>query len=116
MKFNLKRATCWLLLGAAYLSASQYKKTSGFEIVHSGFESFRKGVFENGGQNLYVSAKGSIQFIRQWDLNRDGYFDLVLNTTHSRMDVPDAFIYLQTDQGFHSAVSPLFELLPRYQQ
>ena len=41
-----------------------------------GFESFRRGVFGNGGQNLYVSKKGVLQRIFQFDFTRNGWFDL----------------------------------------
>ena len=41
-----------------------------------GFEEFRKGTFGNGGQNLYVSKKGVLQRIFNFDLNGDGYFGL----------------------------------------
>lgn len=104
------------LAACIYLPGFVKEKTEPFRLVQSGFESFHQGSFGNGGQNIYVSAKGKIQFIHHWDLNRDGFFDLVLNTTHSRMDVPDAFVYLQTSQGFRSAISPLFDLLPLYQR
>ena len=38
--------------------------------VTSGFEAFRRGAFGNGGQNLYVSKKGVLQRIFQYDLDR----------------------------------------------
>jgi len=73
-----------------------------FEITQSGFEVLRQGTFGNAGQNLYVSARGRIQFVHRWDLNNDGYYDLVFNNTHNRMDVPDvtAFVaaIIQADQ------------------
>ncbi len=47
------------------------------EWVTRGFEAFRRGEFENGGQNLYVSRAGILQRIYQYDLNGDGWFDLI---------------------------------------
>ena len=88
-----------------------------FEITQSGFEVLRQGAFGSAGQNLYVSARGRIQLVRRWDLNNDGYYDLVFNNTHNRVDVPDAFLYLQSADGaYRSAVSPLYDLLPLYEQ
>jgi len=107
-----------LILMAAIFCAggSTTPQRETFQLIHSGFETFRQGIFGNSGQNIYVSRNGRIQFIHRWDLNRDGFFDLVLNTTHSRMDTPDAFVYLQNGNGFVSAVSPLFDLLPLYER
>lgn len=47
-----------------------------------GFEAFQKGQFDASGANLYVSRKGVVQTIHRFDLNNDGYFDLVFNNTH----------------------------------
>jgi len=44
----------------------------------TGFDGFSKGTFGNAGQNFYVSRAGVLQCIHQFDLNRNGYFDLVL--------------------------------------
>jgi len=46
-----------------------------------GFESFRQGQFGNAGQNLYVSRAGVLQRIHQYDLNGNGYLDLVFCNT-----------------------------------
>ena len=87
-----------------------------FEITQSGFEVLKQGVFSNAGQNLYVSAQGRIQFVHRWDLNNDGYYDLVFNNTHNRVDVPDAFLYLQSGGGYRSAISSAYDLLPLYEK
>lgn len=42
-----------------------------------GYEDFADGIFENGGQNLYVSQNGILQRIFRFDINRDGYMDIV---------------------------------------
>ncbi len=41
------------------------------------FEDFRKGFFGNGGQNIYVSANGTLQRIHHSDINLDGEVDLL---------------------------------------
>jgi len=63
-----------------------------------GFEEFRKGSFGNGGQNLYVSAKGTLQRIRNFDVNGDGYFDLPLANSHSMNERPEIHIYDEIGQ------------------
>ena len=45
--------------------------------ITQGFDAFRRGTFGNGGHNIYVSKQGILQRIFQYDLNRDGYVDLV---------------------------------------
>ena len=61
--------------------------------ITEGFESFRRGVFGNGGQNLYVSRKGILQRIFQYDLNRDGYFDLVFANCQNHHESAPSFLY-----------------------
>ena len=57
--------------------------------ITEGFEAFRRGSFENGGQNLYVSRKGVLQRIFQYDINQDGYPDLqCLKSPSSKIPVP----------------------------
>ena len=90
--------------------------TAPFEVVQSGFATLRQGEFGSAGQNLYVSKSGRMQFIQRWDLNNDGTYDFVFNNTHNRNERPDAFIYLQTNGGYHSIISPLHDLLPLYEQ
>lgn len=60
-----------------------------FQFAHSQqwvdetFQDFSKGEFEDAGQNIYVSKKGEIRTIRRFDLNNDGYIDLIFNSTHN---------------------------------
>ena len=58
-----------------------------------GFEAFREGTFGNAGQNLYVSRAGVLQRIHQYDLNGDGYIDIVFPNDHSVGEVPPAYVY-----------------------
>ena len=58
-----------------------------------GFDSFRKGTFGNAGHNLYVSRAGVLQRIHQYDLNGNGYVDLVFCNDHDHGDKPPAYVY-----------------------
>ncbi len=63
-----------------------------------GFEEFRKGTFGNGGQNLYVSANGTLQRIFNFDINGDGYFDLPIANSHAMNEKPPLFVYDDINQ------------------
>jgi len=54
----------------------------GRSLVTEGFEAFRRGTFGNGGHNLYVSRAGNLQRIHQYDLNADGFVELVFSNSH----------------------------------
>lgn len=57
-----------------------------------GFDAFSKGTFGNSGQNLYVSAKGVLQRIFQFDVNKDGYVDLCIANSHDYNEHPNLHI------------------------
>lgn len=48
-----------------------------------GFSDFMKGTLGNGGQNLYVSAKGVLQRIYNYDVTGNGYPDLPFANSHA---------------------------------
>lgn len=61
--------------------------------VTEGFDGFSKGTMENGGQNLYVSKKGTLQRIFQYDINQDGYPDLLFACSQSMYERPPVHVY-----------------------
>lgn len=63
------------------------------EWITKGFEEFSKGTFGNGGQNLYVSKKGVLQRIFQYDLNLDGHPDIMFGNSQSMYERPPVYIY-----------------------
>ena len=58
-----------------------------------GFEDFRKGSFGNAGQNLYVTANGTLQRIFNFDVNSDGYVDIPIANSHSMNERPPLYVY-----------------------
>ena len=60
-----------------------------------GFAEFRKGTFGNGGHNLYVSAKGVLQRIYQFDLDKNGYVDLVFANCQNHHEAAPSYVYQQ---------------------
>ena len=61
--------------------------------VTRGFEGFSRGSMGNAGHNLYVSRAGVLQRIYQFDLNGDGYIDLVFSNDHDHGEKPPALSY-----------------------
>lgn len=61
--------------------------------ITEGFEAFSQGQMENGGQNLYVSKKGVLQRIFQYDINQDGYPDLLFANSQSMYERPPVHVY-----------------------
>lgn len=64
------------------------------EWVTRGFEAFRAGVFDNGGQNLYVSHAGVLQRIHDMDVNGDGHADLIICNSQNHWERPPCYVYL----------------------
>ena len=58
------------------------------------FSDFVEGTLTDGGANTYVAADGTIRLINVWDLNSDGYLDIVFPSSHDQNEKPDSFIYL----------------------
>lgn len=70
---------------------------------HEGFAQLSRGEFGNAGQNLFVSARGELKLVNWFDLDRDGYPELVINNDHSSYENADSLIYYQHPvDGFRS--------------
>lgn len=61
--------------------------------ITQGFDAFRRGTFGNSGHNLYVSKKGILQRIFQYDLNQDGYIDLVFANCQNHGESAPTYVY-----------------------
>lgn len=59
----------------------------------SGYDDFAAGVFGNGGQNLYVSRAGVLQRIHHFDVNKDGYADLLFVNSQDMDERPPVYVY-----------------------
>ena len=60
--------------------------------ITRGFEGFRQGTCANAGHNLYVSRAGVLQRIHQYDLNKDGYVDLVFCNSQNHCEKPPVYV------------------------
>ena len=81
-------------------------------IHHATFRDFLHGTPGNSGANLYVSPHGRVQVINQWDINKDGYNDVLMGNTHETFEVVDALIYWGSDRGITSLLPPLWRERP----
>ena len=71
--------------------------------VEDSFDDFADGTFDWSGQNIYVSRDGKIRTINRFDLNDDGYLDLIFNCTHDTYQMLPATVgTLRKDGQPHS--------------
>jgi len=63
--------------------------------ITKGFDGFSRGTFVNAGDNLYVTARGYIETIHRFDLNNDGYVDIVLPNEQGFNERGPTWIYKQ---------------------
>ncbi|MCB1121270.1 MAG: VCBS repeat-containing protein, partial [Verrucomicrobiae bacterium] len=98
--FFLCRVSC---LGIILQCAVQVSPAAETLFHHEGFDQLSKGELGNAGQNLYVSKSGDLKLINWFDLDRDGYPELVINNDHSPYENSDSLIYYQHPiDGFRS--------------
>lgn len=57
-----------------------------------GFDKLSEGSLGNAGQNIYVSKNGVLQRIWQFDVNKDGYVDLLIANSHAFNEHPSTYI------------------------
>ena len=63
--------------------------------THGGLDAFRQGEFDNGGDNLYATASGAVEWIHRTDANGDGHVDLVFPNSHGYDERGPTWIYTQ---------------------
>lgn len=71
----------------------------GNEWITEGHSGFNRGSFGNGGDNIYVSAAGVLQRIRQSDVNGDGYQDILIcnSQEHEEYVMPTSYFDVLKD-------------------
>ncbi len=84
---------------------------------HSTFDDFSGGTVSNSGHNLFVSHDGQIRFVNWFDLNNDGYPEIVSVNDHNPYENSDGIIYYNhASKGFMSLMPPLHKFVPGFQQ
>ena len=64
------------------------------------FTDFADGTFDDAGANIYVSARGAIKTINRWDVNGDGYIDILCVNSHPLIEMLDMSIYWGNSRDF----------------
>lgn len=101
----------WVVLMMATLFGEPAAQSSGsIWIRHSGFEGLKGGSAGDSGANLYLSARGRLQTVNRWDLNRDGELDLFFTQDHNSVYTPDSLIYWGSNDGFQSLLPEMWRL------
>lgn len=67
--------------------------------VEDSFEDFADGRLDAGGQNIYVARDGTVRTIHRFDLDQDGYIDLLFNCTHDLIGIlPSTVAWLDSER------------------
>ncbi len=86
--------TAVLVFACLLVGASSYADSAGQDAwITRGFESFSQGTLGNAGQNLYVSRAGILQRIHRFDLNSDGFLDILICNSQEHWEKPPAYVY-----------------------
>ncbi|MBE9510154.1 MAG: VCBS repeat-containing protein [Bacteroidetes bacterium] len=75
--------TAFLVIGVFLFIVTQTSSAQTQIWVEDSFEDFSDGKLDASGQNIYISRDGKIRTIHRFDLNDDGYIDLLFNSTHN---------------------------------
>lgn len=109
------RVLLWALAGSIGLLGTGFlipATDNAGSIRQEGFADFTKGQLGNSGANIYVSQKGRVEVINKWDLNGDGYPDLLMSNDHDVFEGVDALIYWGGPDGYQSLLPDLWKEMP----
>lgn len=67
-------------------------KAEGGRWVESGYTAFAGGAFGNSGQNIYVSRSGVLQRIHRFDMNGDGWADVLFTNAHDMNETAPSYV------------------------
>ena len=83
--FTIILLAFFLIAGGYILIVTQnsFAGTRSQTWIEDTFEDFSDGTLDASGQNIYISRDGKIRTIHRFDLNDDGYIDLLFNSTHN---------------------------------
>ena len=76
-------------------------------LKHSTFEDFSSGTLQDSGANTFISRDGKLQMIHRWDLNNDGFLDLLVGQDHDYIENVDLFIHWGSRNGPQSLLPPV---------
>lgn len=79
-------------LGFLWLGSSLLPAQEVVRFVDDEHADFIQGGVDDGGHNLYVAHDGSLRTINRFDLNADGYLDVLFNCTHDTYQMLSATV------------------------
>ena len=103
MAFKLPPILFLLFIGIALSSIPSCRRPPErvASFVEDSFADFADGRLDASGQNIYVEREGTVRTIHRFDLNSDGYIDLLFNSTHDDYTAVPATLALATaGRGF----------------
>lgn len=84
---------------------------------HHSFADFSAGTFSDSGCNLYVSRAGRLRYVNLFDIDGDGFPEVVANNDHNRFETPDILVYHnRRPEGLRSLIHPAAQDAPLFQQ
>jgi hypothetical protein len=86
-----------MMLMAALVTIACHPRTQAATWTEKSFDDFVDGAFLDAGSNSYVSERGRIQIITRWDLNGDGYLDILMPSGQQHEEKCGTYLYLNTD-------------------
>ncbi len=96
------------------LLTSALRAEEGVLLRDDTLEDFRAGQFD--AACLFAGRSGGLRPVNLFDLNRDGWNEIIVNNDHNHYETPDAFLYHPDTRGkFLSLFSPLRGEMPLYQ-
>ena len=96
-----------LLLTAILIAGPAASAADTALVIHSTFEDFSAGRLGDSGVNLYATRSGTVQMIHRWDLNNDGYLDILLGQDHDVLENADILVYWGRTGGPESILPDL---------
>lgn len=81
-----------LVFSIVYIAMGLTEEDVPIRFADEQFSDFSQGTFDDGGHNIYVARDGSIRTINRFDLNGDGYLDVLFNCTHDTYQMLPATI------------------------
>jgi hypothetical protein len=83
----------WACLSSIVLASSSLADNS-LTWSQDSFGQFMQGQFGDSGLNLIATHNGTVETVNRFDLNRDGYLDLVFNNSHDFITAPHPSCYI----------------------
>ena len=98
------RSIVFVLFCFFFKAAVVKAETDSLKWVEDSFGDFADGELDAAGQNIYISRDGKIRTIHRFDLNDDGYIDLIFNSASDENEnVRATLASITTDRQAHTS-------------